>query len=116
MATRLPNSSAPVSTQHIVLDEQGNARLAGSRIKVQHIVGIKQAHGYTPEQIQTDAYPHLTLSQIYAALAYYYDHQTEIDAIMRCEEKEYQEAWQKQNQDLKHQAFVAELRRRWEQK
>ena len=33
----------------------------------------------TPEMIR-DAYPHLTLSQIHAALSYYHDHKDELDA------------------------------------
>ena len=58
----------------------------------------------------------LILSQVYAALTYYYDHQAEIDALVRDEEQEYQAAWQQQQQDPKHQAFVAGLRLRREQK
>ncbi|MDX1946386.1 MAG: hypothetical protein SFU86_13375 [Pirellulaceae bacterium] len=29
--------------------------------------------------MKSEAYPHLSLAQIHAALAYYYDHQQEID-------------------------------------
>jgi hypothetical protein len=39
----------------------------------------KLAHGSSAEEIHHQ-YPHLTLSQIYAALAYYHDHQSELDA------------------------------------
>ena len=68
----------PVSTEHIVLDEKGVARLAGTRIKVQHLIEARQAGIDTPEKLQ-EAHPHLSLGQIHAALAYYYDHQGLID-------------------------------------
>ena len=64
---------------YISLDERGVAYIDGTRIKVQQIVRAKLGQGRTPEAIQA-AYTHLTLAQVYAALTYYYDHQSEIDA------------------------------------
>jgi uncharacterized protein (DUF433 family) len=64
---------------HVVIDDKGVARIAGSRIKVTHIALDHVASGMTPEQIR-EAYPHLTLGQIHAALAYYFDHRAELDA------------------------------------
>lgn len=55
----------------------GKPRIAGTRIRVWYVAVRTQA-GETPDEILA-AYPHLTLSQIYAALAYYYDHKAEID-------------------------------------
>jgi uncharacterized protein (DUF433 family) len=80
MATQTATESRPrVSVEHIEIDERGNAKLIGHRIKVRHIVELMRAQGYTADQIQSQAYPHLTRAQVYAALAYYYDHQDEID-------------------------------------
>ena len=42
-------------------------------------------HGRTPDQI-ADALPHLTLSQIHAALSYYFDHREAIQAEMQNDE------------------------------
>ena len=48
----------------------------------------KFRQGRSPEAIQ-DAFPALSLSQVYAAIAYYLDHQSEIDAYLaRNEETE----------------------------
>jgi uncharacterized protein (DUF433 family) len=67
-----------VSIDHIDVDEKGVARIAGRRTKVIHLVMDKMANGWTPEEIHAQ-HPHLSLAQIHAAFAYYYDHQAELD-------------------------------------
>lgn len=47
-------------------------------MKVAELVMAQSAHGWSPEELRFQ-YPHLTLAQIYAALAYYWDHKTEVD-------------------------------------
>ena len=49
----------------------------------------KLAHGSSPEEMHFQ-YPHLSLSQIYAALAYYHDHQMEMDAQIERSAREYE--------------------------
>ena len=100
-----------VSIEHIAIDDRGNARIAGSRIKVQHIIELKRAQGYTAEQVQ-EAYPHLSLAQIYAALTYYYDHQEQIDRKIKEDDELYQREWQKQQNDPAHRELMAKLRSR----
>jgi uncharacterized protein (DUF433 family) len=77
---------ANVSCEHIVLDDNGIARIAGSRIKVNQLVLCKLLNGWGPEEIKTQ-YPHLSLAEIHAAFAYYYDHQTEIETEIERESK-----------------------------
>lgn len=67
-----------VALEHIEVDARGVAALVGTRTKVRQVV-IDSLAGHTPAQIQQQ-YPHLTLAQIHAALAYYYDHRAAIDA------------------------------------
>jgi uncharacterized protein (DUF433 family) len=67
-----------VSITHIDLDEKGVAWISGNLTKVVELVVDRMAHGSTPEEMHLQ-YPHLTLGQIHAALAYYHDHQVEID-------------------------------------
>lgn len=49
------------------------------RIRVSQIVLDHTAYGWDADNIVRQ-YPHLRLAEVHAALAYYYDHQEEIDA------------------------------------
>ncbi len=63
----------------IELDKDGVAWITGANTKVKEVVLDKLAHGSSPEEMALQ-YPHLSLAQIHAALAYYYEHQMELDA------------------------------------
>ena len=52
--------------------------IAGTKTKVVEIVLDRLAHHWDADEIQRQ-HPHLALAQIYAALAYYHDHQDEMD-------------------------------------
>ena len=73
------NRMTTATIDQIALNEQGVAYIAGLPLRVSDIVRMKQERHMTPEQILAAA-PVLSLAQIYAALAYYYAHQEEIDA------------------------------------
>ena len=70
--------AAPVN--HIRVDETSAAWIEGSSFRVSEIVLDHLVHGWSPEEICFQHYDQLTLAQVYAALAYYYDHQIAIDA------------------------------------
>ena len=55
----------------------GKPCIAGTAIKVQNIV-IWTEQGDTPDDI-VNGYPHLSLADVHAAMAYYYDNQETID-------------------------------------
>lgn len=63
----------------IELDAGGVAWIVGANTKVIEVVLDKMAHGSSPEEMHFQ-YPHLSLAQIHAALSFYYEHQSEIDA------------------------------------
>lgn len=68
---------------HIVLDEREVPLIAGTTMKVIELVVAQRAYGWSPAELHFQ-YPHLTMGQIYSALAYYWDHQAALDAdIMR---------------------------------
>lgn len=65
--------------RYIELDDRGVPLIAGTTMKVVELVEGQINHGWSPEEIQFQ-HPYLTMSQIHSALAYYWDHQAEIDA------------------------------------
>jgi uncharacterized protein (DUF433 family) len=67
-----------VLASHIVLDENGVAWIDDTNVKVIELVVDKLAHGSSAEEMHFQ-YPHLSLGQIHAALAYYHDHRDEFD-------------------------------------
>jgi uncharacterized protein (DUF433 family) len=64
----------------------GKPRIAGHRITVQHIAIDHEQLGMSPVEI-CEAYEGLTLSEVHAALAYYFDHREEIQASIRAGEQ-----------------------------
>src|SRR5438552_7297571 len=67
----------------IEVDQRGVAWIVGANTKVIEVVMDKLAHGWSPEEIHFQ-HSHLSLAQIHAAFAYYYEHQDEMDReIMR---------------------------------
>jgi uncharacterized protein (DUF433 family) len=69
---------ATVDYPHIELNELGVPILAGTRTKVVEIVLDRLAYHWDADEIHRQ-HPHLSLAQIYSALAFYYDHQAQID-------------------------------------
>jgi uncharacterized protein (DUF433 family) len=83
------------SDQHIEISPDvagGKPTIAGHRITVQNVVVWHERIGLGADEIAAEY--DLTLSDVYAALAYYYDHRAEIDEAIHADE-----------------ALVAELRR-----
>jgi uncharacterized protein (DUF433 family) len=70
---------ATVMTPQIRLDEQGVAWIDGTTTKVIEVALAKATTGLTPEEVQAEL-SHLTLAQVYAALAHYHAHKDELDA------------------------------------
>jgi uncharacterized protein (DUF433 family) len=83
MATLIDIGTLIVHSQDI---RGGRARLAGTGITVQRIVGWYKL-GLLPEEI-ADRIGHVSLAQIHAALAYYHANRAEIDNAIDAEEAE----------------------------
>ncbi len=67
------------TTGRIEIDRNGVAWIAGANTKVIEVVLDKLAYGWSPEQIHFQ-HPDLSLAQIHAALAYYYENKEGLDA------------------------------------
>jgi uncharacterized protein (DUF433 family) len=71
----------------------GRIRIDGTRITV-HRVATLYRQGQTAEQI-AQCYPHLALSQIYTALAYFHANRHEIESELATDDAEYDELKQR---------------------
>ena len=64
---------------HIRMDENGRAWIDTTSVKVIEVVLDHLAYGWTPEEMHLQ-HPNLSVAQLYAAMAYYHEHRTEMDA------------------------------------
>jgi uncharacterized protein (DUF433 family) len=67
----------------------GDPILAGTRTAVHDVVSYNQLYGRDLSQVQ-EALPHLSLDQIRAALAWYGEHQQEIDELLKQRREDYE--------------------------
>ena len=68
-----------VTYPHIQISSKGVAYVAGTQTKVLEIALDRIAHHWDADEIRRQ-HPHLSLSQIYVALVYYFDHKEELDS------------------------------------
>lgn len=85
MATEVDIGTLIVRTPEV---RGGRPRIAGTGVTVRRIVGWYKL-GFSPEEI-ADRIGHLSLAQVYAALAYYHANREEIEADIATEEIEAQ--------------------------
>lgn len=99
-------NSATIPTEYVYVVRTpgvvgGEPRIVGHRIRVRDIVAARDLGGFTPEEIAATVYSHLTLAQVYAALAYYEDHHDEIDLAAESEPR-FAEQFIQQHPELVH--------------
>ncbi|MEH2388785.1 MAG: DUF433 domain-containing protein [Nostoc sp.] len=68
--------------KHILIDEGNVPFIKEKSMKVVELITSIHAYGWSPEELHFQ-YTHLSMSQIYSALAYYWEHKEEIDADMQ---------------------------------
>ncbi len=76
-----------VTLSHIWLDDRGVAWVDDTNTKVIEIALDRIAYGWDADEIH-EQYPDLGLSQIHAALTYYYDHKAAFDAQIEEDDRE----------------------------
>ena len=73
-----------VVAEHIAVTPDvcgGRPRIAGSRVRVQDVAVLHERFGRSPDEIVA-TYPSVGLADVYAALAYYFDHRDEIRGMI----------------------------------
>jgi len=76
----------------------GKACIAGHRVRVLDVVVWHEHQGMRPDEIVSQ-FPTITLADVHAALAYYFDHIEEIQQEMR-EERAFVEECRRNNPSL----------------
>lgn len=94
MTTAVPTA---VPTSQIRLDERGVAWVVDRNVKVIEVALDMIAYGATADHIYDLHDGYLSMSQIHAALSYYFDHRAEYDAEI---ERQSREAAELRAQDL----------------
>jgi uncharacterized protein (DUF433 family) len=80
-------TAAKIVYAHIVKEPGycgGKAAIGATRVRVNNVVSLWK-EGKTPEEILVE-YSGLSLGQVHAALAYYYDNKDEIEAELAAED------------------------------
>ncbi len=91
--------------EHVVLDEQGTPTIADTTMKVRELVAERLAWGWSPEELLLN-HPYLTMGKIFSALAYYADHESEIDRSIEADSQ----LAQKLRQDARPSPLLTRLR------
>ena len=95
----------PTEYPHIALTSQKVPLIKGTTMKVIEVVLAQRSYGWTAEEIQVN-HRYLSMGQIYAALAYYWDNRQALDKEIERREK----IVQRQEQAVGESPFVARLR------
>ena len=98
-------TATPTTYEHITLDHNGVPWIEEANTKVVELVAKVKAYGWSPEELAYQL-PHLTLGQIHSALAYYWDHEQDIEADLRRRDKLFQKA----SREAPEHPLVAKLR------
>jgi uncharacterized protein (DUF433 family) len=80
-----PSSLTQTEYPHIVLSQDNVPIIGGTTLKVVELVMAQRAYGWTPEEMQIN-HRYLSMGQIYAALAYYWDHRAVLDQDIQSRE------------------------------
>jgi uncharacterized protein (DUF433 family) len=93
----------PVTLEEMLVETPGicggKLRINGTRITVERVAAMTE-QGYSAQQI-LESYDHLSLAQVYAALAYYHANREEVDANLAANEREFERLKQEVEQARK---------------
>ena len=76
--------------KYVVIDENNVPVIKGTNMKVIELVLAQKGYGWSPDELHFQ-YPHVSLAQVYSALAYYADHREQIEKQIKDDLKELDE-------------------------
>ncbi len=75
-------------TSDYIEQRDGGYRVRGTRVALDSVV-YRFLEGLSPESIQADCFPVLTLEQVYGAIAFYLHSRADVDAYLQQADEEY---------------------------
>ena len=78
-----------MNTDDYIERREGGYWIRGTRVSLDSVV-YRFLEGLSPESIQSDCFPVLSLEQVYGAITYYLHHRAEVDAYLRQADEEYE--------------------------
>lgn len=72
-----------------VQSREGVNYVGDTRVALSSVISAWRNEGYTAEELRL-GFPALSLAQIYGSIAFYLDHQTELDAEFQADDERYQ--------------------------
>lgn len=69
--------------------QNGGYRVRGTRVSLDSVV-YRFLEGLSPESIQADCFPTLTLEQVYGAITFYLANRAEVDEYLRQADEEFE--------------------------
>jgi len=91
--------------KYVELNNDNVPYIAGTTMKLIELVSGYISYGWSPEELHFQ-HPYLSMSQIHSALAYYWDHQTVLNADM---ERRFDRV-EKLREEVGESALVSKLR------
>jgi uncharacterized protein (DUF433 family) len=91
-------------------DDDGTIRVSGTRVTLDTLIGFYR-QGETPEELH-EGFPTVALADIYAVIAYYLTHQTEVDAYLKQRNQEAErirQEWERRNPPITKAELLAHL-------
>ena len=77
-----------MQTSDYIEQRDGGYRVRGTRVSLDSVV-YRFLEGLSPESIQADCFPVLTLEQVYGAITFYLHNRSAIDAYLQQADEEY---------------------------
>jgi uncharacterized protein (DUF433 family) len=109
MTLKMPPSIETVAPP-LRVDETGAIRVGDSKITLDLIIEAHQL-GETPEAIARN-WPSVSLAEVYATIAYYLAHRSELDAYLEAGRRQYEEWRARSEADPKNQELREKIRAR----
>jgi uncharacterized protein (DUF433 family) len=98
-----------IQSPSYIEERDGELYVGDTRVTVHVIVAMHNGHHYTPEEIQ-QSFPTVPLATVYGVIAYYLEHQEELDKRFAEDDAYFEELKRAQRENPNHPANIVRRR------